>query len=257
MNALAITGEITTDPQNIQAGLVEAALRWGEIELKQTPGMTRDQRLNVRALAEAFGIPFTDQNDGLPGGRLTAAEVARLPALRRSALFEHFGKIVLFRTMRMVRHPFRRGNYVDDGIFRRLFRSSVLKSALTIAALYVLIGVLCGFASPIEFSRYIFALGVAAYGWALVNPDFMWKLTRLLAGFAAFGILIALWARYENGRDRGIPVAPIPAAAPARRYEIENFRERSAFGDASLAQKREVARALLGSGGDFAPKFED
>lgn len=244
------TANIKVDRVGLRWSVMRAAERWGIVNLQPNPELDREWRMRIRAYAEAYGVAFDDLNDDGPGGPLTRAELAQLPALRREARAGHLAEIVVFRLLYPVWRVFHVGGSTLAVVLGFPFRRWVILTVLIGAALYLLLGVACGFASPAAFGHAVFGRGVEAYHWAQANPHQVWRLARMLAGIGFAGLLLRVWLWLTE------PPAPTNAPVPVRRLEIENFREQSAFGDASLAQKQQVARALRGQGG-FAPKYEE
>ncbi len=250
MTAQAVTRHISAGDVELRRRLVDAARQWGGVELKRTHGLTRYERLRIRAYAEVYGIDYFDQFDNHPGGALSPAELAYLPALRREARAGHVGEIVRFRVEQYTWRIIGAAASGAARTFRAFFSWDVLIGALIFAVVFFLLGVANGFASPIGFTNFMI-------GWAYSHPDEVWGdaqfaalWTLTLGGCGAFFMfcnhLDVIDKKYQQSRH-----------GKNHRHEIENFREQSPFGDASLAQREEIALALLGNGGGFAPQYED
>jgi hypothetical protein len=276
----------------LREGLVKAAERWGAVTVDHGTNTSREKGLLVQAYADAYGIKLVHSNEKGQGGRFTATELARLPELRRQARAEHLSDIVRFRTKRaahgalralgsgafyVARQLFKAAmrilqflvigipSMVGRAIARRARRSAfkirswasdrrVRKAILTAIGLYVLFGIAWGFDTPIHFSKI-------ALHWGIRHPHTVWHATRILSGSGFVLWVLIIVSRFLDRHRPPEPVyvpppAPSPPPVPVRRYEIENFRQKNAFGDASLAQRNQIARALLGNGG-YAPTFED
>jgi hypothetical protein len=134
----------------------------------------------------------------------------------------------------------------------------LLKIAAFLPLLYVLFGFAFGFATPVHFAA-------VAARWMIAHPAEDWLGVRIVAGLLfAYAALACLFILSEPNQQY-VQAVPTPPPAPPTanvgngfgRYAIQDFRERSAFGDASLAQKQEIARALQGHNVPHRPLFED
>jgi hypothetical protein len=263
---LVKVGEAVTP--GMRAKLLEGVRLWGAVSISRNDAVSRQQRLGMRALAEVYGIALTDNNDRGPGGPLTAGELASLPALRRQIRANHRFGIWTFRAGRALRQFLDFALFASRSIAISLLEGPALKALAVVGGLYVLFGLGWDFGLA-------FRVAAHAVGWTQLHPDVVSGELKLAARIAFFfavymltmvylvypyllepsgTALVALWRWRKKPAP---PAAPIVKAPVQRPYEIENFSERSAFGDASLAQKNQIARALQGNGGGFAPKFEE
>ena len=206
------------------------------------PGCDCHKRVVARAYAQVFDFPFIDENDDLPGGALTKAELARLPALRREVRRIHPGA------------P--RASVTAIQKLRRWSKTRPARNVGIAVGMATLFFVAFGFVAPAKVAWWFTTFPFR-------HPHFTWLMIRAAAGVTFFGIIL-VWMEMKGWLEwmkteapKGVPVASGVADGRYGRYAIEDFRERSPFGDASLAQKQQVAQALLGSNGGFAPTFED
>jgi hypothetical protein len=238
---------IAVQNNELRPALMDAARLWGTIELKHNPSIARRERLRIRAYAEAYGIAFDDRNDGTPDGPLTPEELAFLPALRSEARAGHLGEIVVFRIGLKANQALRLAASGAGKVLRPLSTTTALIVFLTLAGMYVLLGIACGFASPVDFTNFLI-------GWARAHPHELWHYARVAAGLGLLMwvfLIVVVFCNYLDALDKR-QTRP----AHERRYEIENFREQNPYGDASLAERARIARAL-GIRSDPSPQFED
>lgn len=113
---------------------------------------------------------------------------------------------------------------------------------------------LCGLALICAFVAFGFvpALRVlwAVISFPVAHFHLFWAIVRALAMCACGLALVAAYC-VLFGRDRVGPAT----AAPSQ--PVAAYRENSPFGDAALAQREQLSRALMGSGGYARPTFED
>jgi hypothetical protein len=237
--------KIEIGPAGLSPALLEAARRWGNVNIQRNETIDRELRLNIRAHAEAYDIPLVDENDKGPDGPLTAEELARLPELCREIRAGHHAEIALFR----VKYGSRRSVRAFCASVRKFAGKNLTpKNLLLGAALYVLFGIGFGFGTP-------FDLGTGAIDWARENPDIVRQLARLVAILLFFGVVFtSVVSRLMEMDERARRAAFHP---PNRNQEIQNFRENNPFGDASLAEKEKIMRALLAPDDNSTPKFEE
>ena len=113
---------------------------------------------------------------------------------------------------------------------------------MTFGLMSVLCVIAFGFKAPAELF------------WAIVtipfcHPAETWLAIRIIAGFMFFSIIFAAIASWlDDGRI---------IADPSRAEEIQSFRLKNPFGDATLAERHEIAEALTGSRNGLSPQFED
>jgi hypothetical protein len=199
-----------------------AATEWGGV-LIIPAGVSRAERLIARAYGQVFDVEIRDANDEVAGEQLSPRELRRLPRLRATIRYFH-------------PHEGVEQNLLEDLIDLLMFRVQPLwLNAFTLVVL-------------MQFPALI---GVGAYeAWrdrSISPPDSssIWFLGLLVA--VCFGGFLEMAKDYK-------PVSTRPSQPSEG---IENFREKSAFGDASLAQKQAIARAMMGQQLAGAPVFED
>jgi hypothetical protein len=71
-------------PDALRAAMKHIAANWqGKAVIDLDEGMSREERLRMRAYAEVYGVELQDTNDSFLPLALKPAELARLPELRR------------------------------------------------------------------------------------------------------------------------------------------------------------------------------
>ena len=244
----------------MRAAMAKAADEWnGTIKVEAGPDTNRNQRLIARAYAQMFGITLTDDNDSIPGGALTRSELARLPALRDEIRALHPEARILNKAVNGTGKLLVNGSVASlRGAVEVLlpFIAAPLalrKIAVYVPLMYVFFGLAFGFGTPFHYAGVMLR-------WIIEHPSDTWLGVRILTGLM-FAYMVVGCIRVLTLKEE-VDARPVGGVGSDNgngygQYAIQDFREASPYGDASLAQKQVIARALQGHNVSNAPRFED
>jgi hypothetical protein len=226
----------------------KAKAEWdGRATIEANRNHNRSQRVIARAYAQVFGIILTDENDGEPGGVLTRAELSRIPTLRKEIRVLHPDA-----PSQSAFHPRR-----FIGPWLTWWNGLTWRSWLIGAVMATLFFTAFGIIETAKAAWWFVTLPVR-------HPHGFWMVVRVYSAFLFAGVLL-YWVGRLCGPVKAkeeAPTTPMPVRSGVSDgrygpYAIQDFREQNPFGDATLARKQEILRALQGQAGGFAPKFED